>query len=162
MNIFVLDKSPWDAAQMQCDKHVVKMVLETGQMLSTIHRQYGNHHDTLYKLTHANHPCTVWASTNRSNYNWLYDHFCALANEYLYRYGKSHKSFLQLFPVVQYPPDAMPSGTQTPFALAMPDEYKGACPVQSYRRYYNGDKVKNIQVTYTKRASPYWLNLQTC
>ena len=155
MNIFVLDKCPYRAAEQQCDKHVVKMVLETGQMLSTIHRQYGNHHNTLYKATHAHHPCTVWARTNRSNYNWLYDHFCALANEYLYRYDKSHKSFIQLYPVVQYPPDGMPDGELTPFALAMPEEYKGDDPVESYRRYYTGEKADFL--TYTRRQAPYWL-----
>jgi hypothetical protein len=156
MNIFVLDKCPYRAAEQQCDKHVVKMVLETGQMLSTVHRQYGNLHDTLYRETHSKHPCTQWAGRNRANYNWLFDHFCGLANEYLHRYGKTHKSFTQLYAVVRYPPDAMPDGELTPFALAMPEHYKGDDAVESYRRYYLGEKSDFL--TYTKRQAPYWLS----
>ena len=38
MNIFYLDRDPVIAAQMMCDKHVVKMILESAQMLSTAHR----------------------------------------------------------------------------------------------------------------------------
>ena len=38
MNVFVLDDDPVVAAQLQCDKHVVKMIVESAQMLSTIHR----------------------------------------------------------------------------------------------------------------------------
>jgi len=155
MNIFVLDKCPFVAAEYQCDKHVVKMVLETGQMLSTIHRQYGNEHDTLYRPTHAKHPCTVWASTNRANYRWLYDHFIALANEYRHRYYKTHSTWLRLSPVVQYSPPDMPDGERTPFALAMPEQYKGDDAVESYRRYYVGEKSDFL--TYTRRRPPYWL-----
>jgi len=38
MNVFYLDRNPITAAQMHCDKHVVKMILEYAQLLSTAHR----------------------------------------------------------------------------------------------------------------------------
>ena len=82
MNIFVLDTDPTIAAQMQCDKHVVKMPLECAQMLSTVHRHYGSDDFQLYKSTHKHHPCTLWAASSRANYAWLFDHFRALNDEY--------------------------------------------------------------------------------
>ena len=38
MNIFALAKSPEVSAQMACDKHVVKMILESAQMLCAVQR----------------------------------------------------------------------------------------------------------------------------
>ena len=38
MNIFILDKDLQIAAQMLCDKHIPKMIIESAQMLSTVHR----------------------------------------------------------------------------------------------------------------------------
>ena len=38
MNIFILDKDPMKAAMMLCDRHVPKMIVESAQMLSTVHR----------------------------------------------------------------------------------------------------------------------------
>ena len=78
MNIFYLDKNPVVAAQMQCDKHVVKMILESAQMLSTAHRVLdGNEYADkkgLYKMAHKNHPSTIWARSSLENYVWLFDH----------------------------------------------------------------------------------------
>ena len=74
MNIFYLDRDPKIAAQMMCDKHVVKMILESAQMLSTAHRvwegdkyadQYG-----LYKMAHKKHHSTLWVSSGEWNYLW--------------------------------------------------------------------------------------------
>ena len=81
MNIFYLDKDPVKAAQLQYNKHVVKMILESAQMLCTVHRYFGNE-DVPYKSTHLNHPSTVWARTNNRNYMWLYQHMMALGDEY--------------------------------------------------------------------------------
>ena len=94
MNIFYLDKNPKIAAQMQCDKHVVKMILESAQMLCTAHRvldgdDYANKMG-LYKLAHKNHPSTIWVRSSYKIIEWLYDHMIALMNEYTYRYGKKH------------------------------------------------------------------------
>ena len=89
MNIFYLARDPEIAAQMMCDKHVVKMILESAQMLSTAHRvldgdEYANSHG-LYKMAHKNHPSTIWVRSSVKNYMWLYDHMIALMNEYTHR-----------------------------------------------------------------------------
>jgi hypothetical protein len=93
MNIFYLDRDPVIAAQMMCDKHVVKMILESAQMLSTAHRvldgdEYANKMG-LYKLAHKNHPSTIWVRTSSENYRWLFNHYDALMQEYTYRYDKT-------------------------------------------------------------------------
>jgi hypothetical protein len=155
MNIFVLDTDPYAAARMMCDKHVVKMVLETGQILSTVHRAHGSDDDRLYRTTHQHHPCTVWAGASRLNYKWVVDHFTALALEYNHRYGRNHKTWSDLFSVVEHCPAGITHDDQTPFALAMPDEYKTDCPVQSYRNYYMGEKMNML--VYTNRAVPDWM-----
>ena len=137
MNIFILDTSPVEAAQMQCDKHVVKMVLESAQMLSIIS-------GGPYKPTHAKHPCTLWASATKANYHWLHAHAVALATEYTLRYGRLHKSEAVIH-LLSEPPESVPDGGLTPFAQCMPEEFRGPCPVQAYRDYY-----------WSKRAFAEW------
>jgi hypothetical protein len=150
MNIFVLDRDPILAAQYQHDKHVVKMVLETAQLLSTARPFAG-----CYKPTHHNHPCTRWAAVSETNYSWLLLHGLALAKEYTHRYSKRHKSYdiilaaHKAFPV--FNDDAEP-GT---FAQAMPDQYKQLDPVAAYRAYYVAEKAK--QSKWTNRPTPEWL-----
>ena len=114
MNIFVLHQDPVAAAQMQCDKHVVKMIVESAQMLSTAHRMLDGtvqiapsksgkrmvkHYrlfddpemdQLLYKAVHYKHPCTVWTMESAQNYMWHWRHLDALCEEYTYRYGKIH------------------------------------------------------------------------
>ena len=155
MNIFVLDTCPTVAAQMQCDKHVVKMPLECAQMLSTVHRAYGSDDVALYKATHKHHPCTLWAAQSTANYYWLYDHFKALAYEYTHRYFKTHLSWSKLRDVVAYHPALMRDNEPTPFAQAMPDEYKHDDAVTAYRAYYVNEKAKIL--TYSRRDKPSWL-----
>ena len=140
---------------MQCDKHVVKMVLETAQMLSTVQRHYGNDDIRLYKSTHRHHPCTLWAATSRGNYAWLFDHFAALNDEYRHRYGRDHLSWTKLRDVVAEPPALMRDDDQTPFAQAMPDEYKHDDAVVAYRAYYTHEKAPIL--AYTRREQPDWL-----
>ena len=86
MNIFVLSENPIKAARLQHDKHILKMVLETAQMLCSAFE------NAPYKKTYINHPCTVWARTSRNNFDWLVLHGLALATEYTYRYNKTHAS----------------------------------------------------------------------
>ena len=90
MNIFALHRIPIMAAKMHSDKHVVKMVLETAQILATVHHIHGNGANVKYKPTHAKHPCVVWAAASRANYQWLLDLGKQLAREYKMRYGKFH------------------------------------------------------------------------
>ena len=86
MNIFVLSEDPVETAQMQLNKHVVKMVLESAQMLCAPYETGV----APYKRAHYNHPCTIWARESYENYQWLISHALALAEEYTFRYGKEH------------------------------------------------------------------------
>ena len=88
MNIFVVDYDPNKSAQDLCDKHVVKMILETAQMLCAAH-PIGT---APYKATHLKHPCTLWVARSIDNYEWLLTHGYALCREYTARYGKRHKT----------------------------------------------------------------------
>jgi hypothetical protein len=151
MNIFVLDKDPVLAAKYQCDKHVVKMCLETAQILCTALRRYGV--DTPYKAAHKNHPCTLWAGDSLTNFLWLYDHGVALCKEYTLRYGKVHKSEAVINSTLDKS-GILPSKGPTPFAQAMPEVYKDECPVTAYRNYYLGEK---LVFSKWKTQTPYWV-----
>lgn len=154
MNIFVLDTDPVKAAQMQCDKHVVKMILESAQLLCGIFPD-----GAPYKRTHYNHPCSKWLRESPANYFWLIKHGLALCNEYTYRYNKVHKSSAVIVWCEKAAKDyihfeSIKSKELTPFVKCMPDEYKVEDVVQSYRNYYRGAK-KDIAV-WTKRNQPDW------
>ena len=98
MNIFVLDENPIRAAEMMCDKHIPKMVVESAQMMASAVRRWGATDDVMpltkagkpYKGGYANHPCTLWAGDTFGNFGWLADHAIALCDEYTYRFGKVH------------------------------------------------------------------------
>jgi len=150
MNIFVLDKDPEIAAQMHCDKHVVKMILETAQLLSTAVRLTGGSYG--YKATHKNHPSSIWTRKTKGNFYWLQQLGVSLLTEYTFRYDKRHKST----PIILCASaDTIPDGELTTFAQAMPDEFKHESAVQAYRNYYIGAKQKML--TYTRREPPDWL-----
>lgn len=156
MNIFVLDKDPKLAARYMCDRHIVKMIVESAQMLSTAHHIYNSQREFLYKPTHQKHPCTIWTSENQTNYNWHYQLFTAMADEYTERYAKKHLSYTLLGKNLLTHPDNMPDGNLTDFPLAMPDIYKSKDPVESYRNFYVGEKIKFC--TWTSPATvPYWV-----
>lgn len=93
MNIFVTSPCPVESAEALDDKRVVKMVLESAQMLSMWLNERGL--PAPYRATHRNHPCTQWVMQNNANAAWLYRHFVALCHEYTKRYGKIHKCALQ-------------------------------------------------------------------
>ena len=141
MNIFILDRDPVLAARYLADRHVVKMTLESFQMLSTVHRVWGST-EGLYKITHLHHPCTVWLLTSASNYRWLVSHVESMHEEYTLRYQKTHKSFRTLYHLVKDPPPQLEDKGLTPFALAMSEVYKREDPVLSYRLYYITDKIR--------------------
>ena len=140
MNIFYLHKDPRKAAEYQYNKHVVKMILESAQMLCTAHHHYGNGDNVPYKKAHYNHPSTVWVRQNCENYAWLYRHMLALGEEYTKRYGKTHLTITKCKEPLSKAPLGMPwlGFTQPP--QAMPDEYKDDCSLQAYWNYYIGAK----------------------
>ena len=142
MNIFYLHQDPVKAAEYQYNKHVVKMVLESAQILCTVHHKYmGDDADVPYKSTHKNHPSTLWAGQSAQNYEWLYRHFVALCEEYEKRYGKEHLSYTKCKDKVNMLPGGMLETGLTDMPQAMPDEYKDDCSIQAYWNYYiNGKK----------------------
>lgn len=206
MNIFVVDQDPVVAARQHCDKHVVKMILEYGQMLSTAHRLLDGKkhewvvknpetgrpkkitewllsgeeavvvwqaplnegdpefyapgkfelrlfHQQCYRVAHANHPCSVWVRQTASNYLWTRSLFGSLMDEYTRRYKKVHsadklRSFLAAMPT-NINQDGL-----TPFAQAMPEEYKHADPVEAYRNFYAGTKSRFAR--WTNSPVPDW------
>ena len=133
MNIFVLGSSPEESARLQCDKHIVKMPLETAQMLCSALHLCGS--SGKYKPTHQNHPCSVWARESRDNFDWLCHHGFALCDEYRNRYGKVH-ACLEVIQDCFHKRESIPAGSLTPFAQAMPDIYKRDDAVTAYRLYY--------------------------
>ena len=159
MNIFYLDKNPSIAAEMACDKHVVKMILESAQLLSTAHRvidgdEYADKVG-LYKMAHKNHPSTIWTRTSTENYMWLNRYFGALCREYTYRYGKHHASERLLGPLAHVPKGLTYSGfTDAP--QCMPDYCKGEDTVLAYQNYYILEKSRFAK--WKKRPVPEWFN----
>lgn len=151
MNIFILDKSPKKSAIHQIDKHVVKMPLETAQLLCTSLIINGSE-STPYRSTHRKHPCTVWTSDNRTNFKWLVTHGIALCEEYTRRYGRRHKS-QDVIEWCSQRARMLPAGELTPHAQAMPPQYRSNDAVEAYRAYYQGEK-KSIATW--KQNKPLW------
>ena len=183
MNIFYIDKDPRVCAEQMVDKHVVKMILETAQLLSTAHRlldgeEYiedkyvagslppryrktkrwrlpDNRENILYSATHVNHPSAIWCRQSNNNYNWLYCHFAALLNEYTYRYGKVHKC-ASMASTLRFTPQLIPVGYFTPVTPAMAEQYIiSQDSVLNYRNYYKQGKTHLHK--WTKRQPPEWL-----
>ena len=158
MNIFLLDTDTRKCAQYHCDKHVVKMILETAQLLCGVHHMTDQLTDQVpYKLSHKNHPCAIWSRESLSNYLYLCDLGLELCKEYTYRYGKRHKSQDVIEWCVTNKPNICDKEFTEP-ARAMPNEYKVDSVVESYRNYYIGEKSK-IAV-WKNREIPEWFKME--
>jgi len=156
MNIFVLDRDVRKCAEYHNDKHVVKMILESAQLLCGVHHMVEQNTDEVpYRLSHKNHPCSIWARENISNYLWLCELGLELCKEYSYRYEKRHKSQDVIEWCLTNPP-SLPEEDFTEPPKAMPEEYKVDDVVQSYRNYYLGDKKYFSK--WKKREVPYWFS----
>ena len=157
MNIFYLDKSAVISAQYMCDKHVVKMILESAQLLCTAHHvcpTNAERPEKFYKQTHMNHPSAIWARASTDNYLWLTAHAKALLSEYTHRYGKQHAST----PVIMWCSANRPNIPDLGFTdmpQCMPDEYKMDDPVLGYRNYYKHGKAHLHN--WKNRSVPYWI-----
>lgn len=152
MNIFVLDNDPSVAARMHVNKHVVKMILETAQILCSAFES------APYRRTHYNHPCCIWARESRENFLWLVKLGKALHDEYQYRYGnKTHKSYSVILWCESHIDEiSFIKNELTPFAQAMPAQYRNENAVLAYRKYYLNDK-KDI-LDWGNRENPEWVN----
>ena len=151
MNLFILSLLQWEIAQSMMDKHVSKILLEAVQMLCTAKRVLDpdDNIEGLYKMAHKNHPVTIWCRKE-------------LHKEWRFRYGhpetKIHKSYLVAMMLRENMPsdDKFEEEGQTPFALAMPEEYKTDDPVESYRNYYMSEEKQKIATWKKKREKPEW------
>ena len=157
MNIFILAFDAKTAAQFHCDKHVVKMILESAQLLYCAH--WMTDATSLlagaYRKTHPNHPCAIWTRESLENYVWLCELALALCEEFTFRYGNVHKTQAHIEWLVAHPP-AIPALGITEIRQAMPMEYKRRNPVEAYRAYYLGAKTRLL--TYTKRTAPQFVS----
>ena len=179
MNIFILDQNPVKAAEYHCDKHVVKMILESAQMLSTAHHisflysknltekdfkgqktitQYCQQNNPfaneIYSVSHLHHPCTQWTFKSIQNYLWHSELSLALCREYTKRYQKQHKSQIVLEKLAKNLPN-LPNIGLTDFAIAMKDEFKiSTNAIDCYRNYYLKDKIRFAKWKYSE--IPTW------
>lgn len=152
MNIFILSTDPILAAKWQCNSHVVKMTLESAQLLSSAH-PVGV---APYKHTHINHPCAKWVRESIANYRWLVKHGLALSSEYTKRYSKVHKTESVLNWLECNEPN-LPCIGLTPFAVAIKNPiYHCDDPVQAYRAYYIGDKSRFAKWAPRAQIPAWW------
>jgi hypothetical protein len=179
MNIFYVDSDPEVAARNMVDRHVVKMILETAQLLSTAHRvidgeEYvgqsqsgrkakrwrlsGNADNIMYAATHINHPSAVWVRENSANYDWLYNHLLALGREYTYRYGRTHLTIDKLKDILKDTPENIEqSKVMTTMPSCMDKQYiVDLDPIVNYRNYYNYGKTDLLR--WSNRPPPKWID----
>lgn len=179
MNIFFLDKDPVLCAQYHVDKHVVKMIVEYAQILSTVKRKIdgrkvvakseanrsvtrwvldGSDEEIFYKSTHQNHPSTIWAGQSKANYLWLQSLLVAVSEEFEYRRQKEHQTKTSgLIEVLATPPYGLMNCTK-PFTdptPAMEDIYLSRNSMESYRKYYREKKIHLHQ--WSGRSKPEWI-----
>jgi hypothetical protein len=149
MNIFFLHRIARLAAKYHCNKHVVKMILETAQLLSSAHHQLDPERGTqlakaktIYKPSHANHPCAIWTRETSENYKWLCQLGQELCKEYTARYGKVHKTDPMIKWFSRNLPSSIPKGKYSDPPQVMPEEHKQKDTVTAYRTYYVTDKAR--------------------
>lgn len=153
MNIFILHHDPIWCAQMHCDKHVLKMIIEYAQLMSTANRALER--EVTYKSTHKNHPSAVWVRNSKLHYEWLYELWQELMSEYTWRYRKTHSCSRlshELHP-------SLYSGEAADWVdppKCMPDQYKIRCTIESYRNFYRGDKSRFA--SWKRRAIPIFMS----
>lgn len=135
MNIFYLHENPERAAEYHYNKHVIKMVIETAQMLCTAHHVCGDG-DVPYRKTHPNHPTTQWVRASKKHYQWAYRFMLALGNEYTKRYGKVHMTIQKCKEPLKRIPSGITANTWVEPPQAMPDEFRNENTIQAYWDYY--------------------------
>ena len=165
MNLFILSLIQREIAQYMMDKHVSKILLEAVQMLCSAKRILDPDdivNEKIYKLAHKNHPVTIWCRTSKANFIWVLDLVEELHKEWRYRYGHPETKFHKSYLVAMMLRDNLPqdhtfeSMGLTPFALAMPIEYKTDDAVESYRNYYMSPEKQKIATWNKRRERPDW------
>ena len=171
MNLFILSLLQKQIAEWMFDSHIVKIILEAVQVLSTAKRLVDPDdptNATLYKIAHKNHPVTIWVRQSQQNYIWTLILVYEMHKEWRYRFGHTkeeyHKSFLVAGQLLKHMPsaDKFPQQGLTPFAQAMPEEYKvPGDPVKAYQQYYMSPQKSHL-LKWTKRERPEWFCNCTC
>jgi hypothetical protein len=177
MNIFYLSNSPKECAEMHCDRHVVKMIIEYAQLMSTAHRVLDGeeyidttsngrkikrwrmkderYENGLMKASHVNHPSNIWTRSNNNNYMWLYYMWRALCLEYTHRYGKHHACEKYAGLIQNIPKNISLEYNKTEPPPAMPDYCKvPGNSIASYHKYYINEKVRFAK--WKNREVPLW------
>jgi hypothetical protein len=176
MNLFYLHEEPEVSAKLHCDKHVVKMIIEYAQMLSTAHRmldgeQYTDassgrriqrwrldydREDILYKASHINHPSTRWVRENAIQYQYAFDMFTALCDEYTYRYEREHLTDTKLRNILNCLPENIKLGTWSEPPQCMPEDVKvPGNSIEAYHKYYR--EYKKDFAKWTQRDIPHFM-----
>jgi len=175
MNIFATHQDPYLSAKVLPDKHIVKMPLESCQMLAIIYSKWYYDWGTLPKAdgtpystkkgAFRNHPSTKWAGSSIYNTAWLIQHGCCLADEYQRRYGKIHTCSKALFEAKKIfhrkTNKAITCwGMAENFSRAMPDEWKCDDSIDTFTAYkrYIASKpwVKENYIRIPERK-PAWI-----
>ena len=147
MNVFATNKFPAESAIVLPDRHITKMPVETCQLLAIVSSKWYHNYGTLPKKdgtpyatekgAFRNHPCTIWISQSPNNAYWLIKHGMNLCDEFQLRYGKVHSCYNTLLQTYYLFPKGKITEV-TPFARAMPDEYKlddSIDTFEAYKRY---------------------------
>ena len=171
MNIFAVDEDPAIAAFSLPDKYVVKMPVETTQMIALVFSKWYHNYGPVLKADNKpynvekgafrNHPCTKWAADSDDNLQWLFQHGISLCNEYTSRYGKKHacERSIRLAALTQ-----MHNGCpekHTPFVRAMPDVLKDnnrIDTITAYRMYLSTKPWILDNYQRVPDNKPSWLN----
>jgi len=172
MNLFFLSTSIKKAARYHVNRHVVKMILETTQLLSTAVRvlEPTRTDEWLYRATHRNHPWARWVRRHANNYTFACRFGLALCREYTHRYDREHACQRRIEQALVAPPTRFDSSDDekhllveygdyrlTSIPLCMPDEYRRPeDAVASYRAYYAG--AKQQLHAWRRRERPEWLD----
>lgn len=177
MNLFYLHEEPETSAKLHCDKHVVKMIIEYAQMLSTAHRMLDgkpyvsqtlggrriqrwrldpDREDILYKASHINHPSTRWVRENAIQYQYALDMFTCLCDEYTFRYEKEHPTDTKLRNILNCLPENITLGEWSEPPQCMPDDVKvPGDSISAYHKYYK--EYKTPFARWTGRPVPEFM-----
>lgn len=160
MNIFPIEYDrngniDWElSANSQDNYRVVKMILESAQMLCTALNELSGEQIATYRSTHKNHPSNKWVRASSANWLTLHEHCWALCREYRRRFkNKTHKCEAVLDDCMsKFDESLFPDNKITQLPLCMPDEFKSDDVVDSYRRYY----ASKPRMRYPKDKIPKW------
>lgn len=157
MNIFYLSNDPNKAAKFQYNKHVVKMILETAQLLCTAHHELESSVDVPYKPTHKNHPSAIWVRSSAEAYMWAYEHMLALGAEYTRRYGKEHLTITKCRELLYNLPDSISNSAFKQPPQCMPEQYHAESSVDAYWNYYINEKANccNLKTEKLHKSQPF-------